>query len=412
MKHFLMDLNSIGLLVLAALVSTSSGCKPAVISTPNPTLKPEATPTSIPTSTPQPTLVPSATPTTPPPEPGEWNNFAENLGWFTFTVSSDSGTVTLVSVQFDGFICQGRGISGKWMPEGYLGNVANRNFTLGGTLAGYMELSFTGMRPGVNPFPAITFSGEFDTTGTNASGTWAADWEGVSCSGTWISTEGKPPPVSTTSPAEPYYVYPFCNCQEDVPASLAPTLRWGWITTTETYCHDFIRASKSTVTIDGTTYTDLEGYWGDVAYSADDGGYKSLWIWELPPLTAGLHLVEFSVSLDRAVTDGYDGNGDGKEDQYGPGEVFFGWVELQIEVTSGSSSTACPNGAPAGHWKLIVEKSSAGDGTINIDGEAVPIKSGENSIHLTVDQSHAILVGTNTINYSAPECGENTVSVP
>jgi len=166
------------------------------------------------------------------------------------------------------------------------------------------------------------------------------------------------------------------------------------------------------VTIDGVPYSNLEGYWGEVAFSADDQGYKSVWIYRLPPLSPGAHRVEISVSLDRAMTDGYDSNGDGKPDQFGPGEVFYGWVDVSLTPSAGKTSAACPNGAPPGHWALIAIKGSPGDGAVTIDGKPVPIKSGENVIYLRAGQSHAILVGTNTINFSAPECGENTLNVP
>jgi hypothetical protein len=197
-----------------------------------------------------------------------------------------------------------------------------------------MELSFTGIRPGVSTSPRFSFNGEFDSSGINANGTWEVDWDEARCSGTWISTEGGPPSVTTPSPLEPYYLYPFCNCMKYVPADQAPTLRWGWIATSEDYTNDFVEASQTIVTIDGTDYTGLERYWGQVVYSADDDGYKSIWIWELPSLTPGLHRVETSLTLERIVTDGYDGDGDGNADQYGPGEVFYGWVDVHIEETS------------------------------------------------------------------------------
>lgn len=48
-------------------------------------------------------------------------------------------------------------------------------------------------------------------------------------------------------------------------------------------------------------------------------------------LEPGAHRVETTIELSGQVTDGFDENQDGKQDLYGPGQVFGGWVELQVE---------------------------------------------------------------------------------
>jgi len=139
-----------------------------------------------------------------------------------------------------------------------------------------------------------------------------------------------------------------------VPAGVLPTLRWAWIATSKMYTLDFINASKTTITIDGMTFSDLEEYWGAVIYSEEDGCYISLWISEVPTLAAGENLVEFSLSLDRAVTDGYDVNGDGKEDQYGPGETFSGWVGGKHRVRNRGNTRGLPEWCTS--WALGVDR--------------------------------------------------------
>jgi len=408
-------------LALSALFLSACGAPVttpvAVVNTPipptaAPSIEPTATATPTLTPTPSPTRTPTPTPA--PPSPGEWTVSAKPLGEFVFKVSPDSTAITLASVTFTQFQCKGYGLDGKWLPDAHTGDIRNGQFALKGQIKGYMELNLT-FPPGVGglfQFPDVTISGKFDETGVSANGAWKAEWEGTSCSGTWKSSQAKPASPAEVPSGEPYYLYAFCNCQEKVPAGQAPALRWAWLTTTEAHTTDFINANKTTVTIDGVPYTGLEGYWGEVAFSADDQGYKSVWIYRLPPLSPGAHRVEISISLDRAVTDGYDSDGDGKLDRFGPGEVFYGWVDVSLTSATGQTSAACPNGAPAGHWALTAIKSSPGDGAITIDGEPVPIKSGENVIYLSAGQSHAILVGTTTVNFSAPECGENTLNVP
>jgi mannose-6-phosphate isomerase-like protein (cupin superfamily) len=61
---------------------------------------------------------------------------------------------------------------------------------------------------------------------------------------------------------------------------------------------------------------------------------------------------------------------------------------------------------------LIVNKSSAGNGTIVIDGESKTVRTGRNVFYLAVGTSHQIQNGTTKIGYSAPECGENTINTP
>jgi hypothetical protein len=284
-----------------------------------------------------------------------------------------------------------------------------------------MELSLSGISPGVTEFPEFTFSGMFDETGTEMGGTWEAEWAGASCSGTWGSGASR---IATAGPApteamviaspEPVFIDPFCNCETQVPSGGAAYLTWGWIAAKSEWTQDFVIASQTTVTIDGTPYSGLEMYWGGTEYSAEDEGYRSVWNYLLPAVEPGRHHVEILLSLNRRVTDGYDSDGDGQVDQYGPGETFSGWVDIQVGTGPVGTQGAdlCPNGAPKGTWKLIVDKAQPGDGTITIDGEAASIHSGENVFFLAVGKSHAMVAGTNTINMSGPECGENTLKVP
>jgi hypothetical protein len=218
-------------------------------------------------------------------------------------------------------------------------------------------------------------------------------------------------PAAALPAGEPFYIFPFCNCEHEVPSGMVPTLRWAWVTATEAYLQDYIDALRITVSIDGEAHAGLEGYWGEMLYSGEDGGFKSVWIYPLPALSSGFHDVETSLWLDHGLTDGFDMDGDGQPDMYGPGQDAFGWVGLLMAEDYGSAAV-CPNGAPADHWALIVNKASSSDGTIGIDGKQVNIHGGENVIYLTADVPHPILVGSNTINLSAPECGENTLEVP
>ncbi len=49
-------------------------------------------------------------------------------------------------------------------------------------------------------------------------------------------------------------------------------------------------------------------------------GYWAAYMIQLPPLSPGEHIIEFVYSFDGQVTDGYDSDGDGELDLFGPGE--------------------------------------------------------------------------------------------
>ncbi len=76
-----------------------------------------------------------------------------------------------------------------------------------------------------------------------------------------------------------------------------------------------------------------------------------------------------------------------------------------------AAPAACPNGAPRGTWALIINKVSPGDGTITIDGQVKTVHSGQNVFYLPVGRTSAIGFGGNTMNFSAPECGSNTLII-
>ncbi len=71
--------------------------------------------------------------------------------------------------------------------------------------------------------------------------------------------------------------------------------------------------------------------WSEITWNEDYQGYASNWYWQLPPLPRGTHRIEIEVTLSEAVSDGYDMDGDGQADMYGPGVVSSGWVELVVQ---------------------------------------------------------------------------------
>jgi hypothetical protein len=72
----------------------------------------------------------------------------------------------------------------------------------------------------------------------------------------------------------------------------------------------------------------LSEYWSEAQTSGD--GYGIYFNLPVEALPRGLHHIEYSISLSEQVTDGYDMDDDGNLDQYGPGQEFDGWVELDV----------------------------------------------------------------------------------
>jgi hypothetical protein len=189
-------------------------------------------------------------------------------------------------------------------------------------------------------------------------------------------------------------------------------LRWAWLATTEAYTAEFVAASHTIMIIDGIPYSGFDDLWGPVHYDDEEGAYASSWIYPLPALSAGKHTIEATVSLDHALTDGFDGDNDGNPDEYGPGDAVNGWLEFNLPQAMPANPAACPNGAPQGTWELILEKASSWDGAITIDGIAWQVFNGKNIIFLSSGEVHRIEFDGNTVELTAPECGENTFDVP
>lgn len=135
--------------------------------------------------------------------------------------------------------------------------------------------------------------------------------------------------VCETQTSYPMPVNPMLNNTVTWKSGQAAMLSWTWLAAEEGLTRSFADQVLTTVRLDGTAYTGLKEYWSKPVRLPD--GYGAHWSLPLPALAAGTHRVEFSVVAPKAISDGFDGDGDGSRDMYGPGEVFRGWVEIQVE---------------------------------------------------------------------------------
>ncbi len=123
-------------------------------------------------------------------------------------------------------------------------------------------------------------------------------------------------------------VYPLCNCRRDVRAGQSVLAVWVWKASDAGLIDSFLSEIDMTVTIDGKLLDNPGQYWGSV--ESGEEGMQVRWLYALPSLDPGSHIVEVGVSSDVVVTDGRDANADGRPDTYGPGEWYRRYAQIVV----------------------------------------------------------------------------------
>ncbi len=136
-----------------------------------------------------------------------------------------------------------------------------------------------------------------------------------------LSVRGKPSTGDVVA-------YPFCNCLREVRPGQPVFVAWRWTAAQTDLAEAFRSAVKLTVTVDGQPLADPAQYWQ--AIEPGEEGVQTRWVYPLPALDPGSHVVEVSVESDVNLTDGRDANADGRLDTFGPGELFTGYVQIVV----------------------------------------------------------------------------------
>jgi hypothetical protein len=135
--------------------------------------------------------------------------------------------------------------------------------------------------------------------------------------------------VVGTPSTGPLTIYPFCNCRREARVGQPLTTVWLFGAKTSDLLKNLQSRTIMTATLDGQPIDQPQQYWGKTETSAD--GAQARWRFNLPTLDPGSHVLALTVHSDVELTDGFDGNGDGKPDTYGPGDFLSGYVEIVVQ---------------------------------------------------------------------------------
>lgn len=124
-------------------------------------------------------------------------------------------------------------------------------------------------------------------------------------------------------------LYPFCNCRREAVVGQPLEVRWRWGAKSMDLLSQFRAGTTLSVTLDGRPLVRPQQDWSNP--QVVDNEAEMFWVYELPPLSPGSHVIEFVVHSDKEVTDGLDDNGDGKVDTFGPGDFLQGYVEVVVK---------------------------------------------------------------------------------
>jgi formylglycine-generating enzyme required for sulfatase activity/tRNA A-37 threonylcarbamoyl transferase component Bud32/LysM repeat protein len=140
--------------------------------------------------------------------------------------------------------------------------------------------------------------------------------------------------IARWRPPQPVRVIAGCNCTQEIYAGQEITVRLAWGTTTRQRAQDFIDAATPRIWVDdvlllGGRPNDLAPFW-QAPVEDQPGIWAANWVYPYGAVEPGTHVLRVEILLDKTITDGFDSDGDGKLDEYGPGTLDWGATELVV----------------------------------------------------------------------------------
>lgn len=137
-----------------------------------------------------------------------------------------------------------------------------------------------------------------------------------------------PVPIETAVPGSEY-ILAYCRQKSVRPPT--PTtndnvyIEWSWYVSRPEYMEDHLEHASYKVWLDGELLEDWQDYATDM--KTESGVYIIYWYYPVGQLAAGEHEVEFQLSWDEAITDGYAQFGPGTANEVDAGSCTFNVVE-------------------------------------------------------------------------------------
>lgn len=135
-----------------------------------------------------------------------------------------------------------------------------------------------------------------------------------------------PTPTPQPIPEDAVRVNVYCNCDVQVSTGDYVAITWFWAAASEELVQSFLDTVSYEVTINGQVISNPSQFMGAVEpfergdYDGDgENDFSARWIFGLGALAPGTHTVELTLNFSTTITDGFDLNNDGAQDQYGPG---------------------------------------------------------------------------------------------
>ncbi len=107
-------------------------------------------------------------------------------------------------------------------------------------------------------------------------------------------------------------------------------LTQGWEAASRDLVDDYLSSVIQIVSFDGRLISTYSAYASEIFFDETRGTWRIFWSFNMGPVAAGEHYIEWSMMFNRQITDGLDGNGDGQPDTYGP-QIMTSGCTLIIE---------------------------------------------------------------------------------